>query len=375
MAEIVVLKKCEEYDLEKVKKVLIEGLDLIGGVGAFVKKDEKVLLKVNSLMNTPVEKPACTHPVMLRAVIQILKPITKNIFVGDSPGVGTFEFCAKRNGLKEVIDSEGATLVNILKEEYELINKNPLKYRSFKTDPLIGEMDKIINLPRFKTHGLMYLTLCIKNMFGLIPGTSKPGYHLRAGTDKRLFSQMFIDIFNSRLPDLNILDGIIGMEGNGPGGGDPVNLKVILMGANGFAVDLVAPKIVGLNPYDVYINEVYRDDVLKGKELEVKVMGEKIEDVFHKGFKSVPRESFTKPGFFFKLIKGLITPKQIYIKQKCTGCLRCVQHCPVKCLEHSKKKGIKCDYNACIRCFICQEICPEDAIRLRKPLLSMFVRR
>ncbi|MEI7904430.1 MAG: DUF362 domain-containing protein, partial [Candidatus Firestonebacteria bacterium] len=184
MPEIVVLKRCEEYDPEKVKKALAEGLDLIGGIGNFVKKDEKVLLKVNSLMNAPVEKHVCTHPVMLRAVIQLLKPVTKNIFVGDSPGVGTFAFCSKRNGLQEVIDSEGVTAVNILKEDHEQVTPAPIKYRVFKTDKLLAGMDRIINLPRFKTHGFMFMTLCVKNMFRLIPGSSNPGYHLRCGSDK-----------------------------------------------------------------------------------------------------------------------------------------------------------------------------------------------
>ena len=367
MAEIVVIKKCDKYELEKVKKAIEDSVELLGGISLFVKKDEKVLLKVNSLYPAAPEKIVSTNPVLLRAVIRIVKTRTNNIFVGDSPGAGSFAFSAKRNGMQEVIQSEGVKLVELSKEEFELKNQNAIRYHSFKVDGLISRVDKIINLPRLKTHGLMYMTMCVKNMFGIIPGLRKAGYHLRAGKDKMIFAQMLVDLYMSRPPDLNILDGIISMEGNGPGGGDPAGTGVLIIGKNGFAVDRIAPKIVGLQTDDVCTNAVYREYIMKGKEIEIEIKGEKIEDVFYKGFKPVIGKASSKmPKFLFNALKNIMNPKQVYLKDKCTGCLSCVKGCPVKALKHEKGKGIICDYDKCIRCFICQEICPEKAIVIKK---------
>lgn len=376
MLETVVIKKCGGYELEKVKKALEEGFELLGGLDKFIGKDEKVLLKVNSLFNASVEKAVCTHPVMLQAVIQLVKRKTKNIYVGDSPAVGSFSFCAKKNGMLEVIRAEGVNIAGLSKEEYALENKSAIKYRSFKVDGFIKAADKIISLPKFKTHGLMYMTLAVKNMFGIIPGTAKAGYHLRAGSDKKIFAEMLVDLYMSRPPDLNILDGVIGMEGNGPGGGNPVNTGVILMAKDGFAMDFTAPKIAGIDPNLVLTNAVYKEHILKGKEIDIEIKGEKLEDVIYKGFLPVtgPKSSSKRPGFLINLAKNLITPKQVYLKEKCTGCLTCVKACPVKALSYEKGKGISCDYGKCIRCFICQEICPEQAIVIKKQFLSLFIK-
>ncbi len=312
--ENIVIKKCTEYDLEKVKAAIKEGFDMLGGLDKFIGKDEKVLLKVNCLSPSVPEKAIITHPVVLKAVIRILKDKTSNIMVGDSPGFGSFVGGAKKCGYEQVAKEENVTIVEF-KEEEEIRNENALNYKTFKVDGIINKVDKIINLPKFKTHGLMYMTLAIKNMFGIIPGTSKAGYHLRAGREKMLFAKMLVDLYRAKPPIMNIVDGIIGMEGNGPGGGDPINTGVIVMGQDGFAIDHVMPQIAGLDPEKVWTNLVYKKFLNNGRAPEVNILGEKIENVRGKKFKPVA-EGSGSAAFFPNFLKNFA--KDLYPQNRFT---------------------------------------------------------
>jgi uncharacterized protein (DUF362 family)/Pyruvate/2-oxoacid:ferredoxin oxidoreductase delta subunit len=381
MAETVVLKKCASYDTDAIEKEISSGLELLGGLDKFIKKGEKVLIMVNCLFPSEPEKAVITHPLFLKAVVRIIKRQTNDIIIGDSPGFGNF-MGNHKTGYKKVADEEGVSLVDF-KEDGEVSNAAAVSYKNFKVTGYVNSVDKIINLPKLKTHGLMYMTLAVKNMFGIVAGAGKPGYHLRAGRDKMLFAQMLVDLFMAKTPALNIMDGITAMEGNGPGGGNPVNTGVIIMSASGFALDYVAPQVVGLDPDRVYTNAAYKKNVLKGRGIEVEIKGEKLEDVRYRGvFRPVPDADETggkKRSPLFEMLSGaakkLMTPKQIYLREKCTGCLSCVKACPVNALVYDKKrKRIICDYDKCIRCFICQEICPEKAIIIKKPFLSQFIK-
>lgn len=382
MKHTVIIKKCSEYKLDEIIPKLESSLDLLGGLDKFVKPNEKVLIKVNCLFPSEPEKAVITHPVFLQAVIRVLKKNTTNIIVGDSPGFGNFA-ASNKTGYKQAASEENVRLVDF-SEDGEIRNENGILFKSFKVTNYVNTVDKVINLPKLKTHGLMYMTLAVKNMLGTVAGTGKPGYHMRAGRDRMLFAQMLVDLYMAKPPALNIVDGIIGMDGNGPGGGNPAKTGVIVTGENGFAVDNVIPQIVGLNPDRVYTNIAYKMNILKGGEMEVEIKGEKISDVLYSGFEPVAdtagpdnkaKKNFIS-GYFYKFAKDMITPKQIYLKAPCTGCLSCVKACPVDALVYDKKKKrIICDYDKCIRCFICQEICPEKAIVIREPFLGYFLNK
>lgn len=381
MAETVVLKKCADYDLEEIKKCIESGFELLGGMDKFIKDGEKVLIKVNCLSPSEPGKAIITHPVFLKAVVQVIKKKTKNIIIGDSPGFGHFS-TSKKTLYPQVAEEEGVKLVDF-RDDGEVKNEKGAMYRTFKVTDYVNSVDKVINLPKLKTHGLMYMTLSVKNMFGTIAGTGKPACHMKAGRDRLLFARMLVDLYNAKPPAINIIDGIISMEGNGPGGGDPVNTGVIIMGENGFAVDYIAPQVVGLSPDRVLTNAVYRKTELQGKAIEVEIKGNSLEEVRYKGsFKPVaePDDAGTKTGksvlrgFVMKILKDRITPKQVYNRKKCTACGSCVKACPAAAIRYDKnKKKIICDYKKCIRCFICQEICPEKAIEIKRPLTGRIL--
>ncbi len=373
MKNVVIIKKCDEYSSEKIQSVIENGLSLSGGIEKFIKKNEKVLIKVNSLSSSAPETGINTHPEFLRAIIKLIKKVTDKIYIGDSPAPGnSFKSAAFKNGMLSVINEEKVNLVEF-KEEIEIESKTKFILRKIKVDSIIKQVDKIINLPKLKTHTLMYLTLCVKNMFGILPGMRKPEFHLKAGRDKELFAKMLVDVYSAREPDLNIVDGILGVEGNGPGtGGIPVKLGVILIGINGFEVDDIAAKITGLNQDLLYTNNVYKKFILKNKNIKYEVKGENIENVYIKIKEPATDLKSNIPAFLYKLAKNIGVNKPVFNKKKCIGCLKCIKACPAKTLKYEKNKGVKCNYDNCIRCFVCHEICPEKAIDIKKSILSFI---
>jgi uncharacterized protein (DUF362 family)/Pyruvate/2-oxoacid:ferredoxin oxidoreductase delta subunit len=369
----VALVRCPEYELERVKAALRQGLDLLGGLASFVGQGERVLVKVNCLMPAAPERAVTTHPVFLRAVLQLLRERTGQLVVADSPGYWPFLSAARSIGYEAVAKEEGAELAEFHEDE-EVENPQGLLYKRFKVSALLRQVDRIINLPKLKTHGLMYLTGSVKNMFGVIPGLRKTTYHLKAGQDKWLFAKMLVDLYLACPPTLNLMDGIVGMEGNGPANGQPVKLGVILLGANGFAVDEVMARVANIAPGRVYTNAVYRKYILGGKEPEIELLGAPLAEAVKADFQPIHDTRSVIPEWAFNLGKNLISPRQVYLKEKCIGCMICVKSCPAGALHHEEGKGILCDYHACIRCFICQEMCPVGAIELRRGLLARLIR-
>ncbi len=365
----VALKKCASYSPAELDNAIAASFLLLGGAEKFVKKGESVLLKVNALFGSKPEAAVTTHPEFLRAVIKAIKPLASKIYVADSPGFGSFTNNAKICGFAKVAAEEGAEIAEFAEED-EIECVNPLNFKKFKVSALINRVDKIINLPKFKTHALMFMTLAVKNMFGIIPGFSKAGYHMRSGQDRMLFARILVDLFRAKTPVLNIMDGVEAMEGNGPGGGTVYKLGLIMMSDDGFAMDFAAAKIAGFRPEMVFTNLIYKKEVLKGAEPEIEITGESLESVMVKDFQPVDRLGAFTPNLLKNVLYGILNPKQIYLKNKCTGCLRCVKHCPVNVLVYDPKKKITCDYNKCIKCFICQEICPEKAIVMKESFLA-----
>ncbi len=121
----------------------------------------------------------------------------------------------------------------------------PFKKIEIARDAL--EADVLINLPKLKTHSQMLLTLGVKNLFGCIVGFGKPQWHLRAGVDREVFATLLVRIYQAIRPKLTILDGILAMEGEGPGrGGQPKELGFLLGSADAVALDVAVCRLLGL---------------------------------------------------------------------------------------------------------------------------------
>jgi len=369
--------RCMDYDREHVREALHEVLAALGGMSAFIKPGNRVLIKPNLITGTPPERGATTHPEVLRAVIEEVRSAGGEPLVGESPGLESFHVAARKSGLTEVMQEMGVEAT-----PFETWRDVPLGPGSIVpslpiAEPIL-EADAIISLPKLKSHGLVLYTGCVKNMFGVICGSQKAQFHLRF-QDREAFSTLLTEIYATAKPTLSILDGIIGMDGNGPRNGDPFNLGILMAGSDGVALDAVACSIVGIDPVESPPLRLASEKGYGTVNLDsIHIHGPFIEELKAEGFR-VPRAARPSirqramSGRTGRILRNWFTTRPEVVQSSCRGCKICARACPAEAIE--MRQGIAhMDYNKCIRCYCCQELCEYGAIALRTPPLARIFR-
>ena len=364
--------KCGVYDDEKVYLAVKAGTGLLGGLELFVRPGMKVLVKPNLLSAVAPERAVTTHPSVVKAVIRLVKEAKGIPFLGDCHGgvlTGT-KVLLTETGMLEAAFAAGAEIVNLEKLGSEL-------HEGIAISKGIKEFDLIINVCKFKTHGLTILTGAVKNSFGLIPGLHKASLH-RLYPGLKDFCEMLLKVSAIVKPGLSIMDGIVGMEGDGPIGGEPRNIGLILAAEVPLSLDFVMAKIAGFEPLAL---PVLAEAVKKNFEPdEIEVVGEPLEKVILKDFKPpytfLAAGTLKKPGLLGK-IKTVLQPyfwkfatiKPVIDNLKCHKCNECVKACPVKAINY--RKGFpEVNEKICIECYCCHELCRYRAIDFKKNLLA-----
>ena len=363
MKSSVSIVKCQNYDENKVLSGLRRSIDLIGGVKTFVKKGHHVLLKPNLLYGKSPEKAVTTHPAIVKGVIEIVREAGGVPFIGDSPSIGSLMKAAEKAGIKAVADEMKCPLVEFNRPVLPPNGKGKI-FKQLEIDQTVLEADVIINLPKWKTHVQMLLTLGVKNLFGCIPGPRKALWHLKAGEDRKTFAQILVDLYQVIQPSLTLLDGIVGMEGNGPNSGRPIPLGLILASGDSLSLDQIVCDLLGISRKSLLTNRVAFEQGLG--EDKIDVVGERVEDVKISNFQfpTLSQMDWNLPGFLTKALKNAFTSRPFIEEERCKACDRCEEICPPKALAR-KGKDLIFDYEQCIRCFCCLEVCPEGAISIK----------
>jgi uncharacterized protein (DUF362 family) len=333
-------------------------LEPLGGMERFVKKGEKVLLKVNLLSAKAPEKAVTTHPEFVRAVARSVRMAGGIPFIGDSPA-GPFSERAlrkayRRSGLEDMGGEEDISLNFDTRTRKRDIPEG----RRLKRSPIcdfVFNADKIIALPKLKTHSFQFMTLACKIMYGAVPGLTKAKYHAQFPR-KATFADMMLDLLTVVTPQLYLMDGITGMQGQGPGsGGDPVELGLALASTNHVAMDIAVCRSLGILPEGIPVLKRAKIRGVWPEKIEYPIL--KPEDIAYDGFKL--------PNTADHLLTGKKPPrKSPAITDKCIACGDCERICPKGAVKVKDQMAVV-DYSKCIRCFCCHEVCPEEAIMLR----------
>jgi len=364
MAPVVSITRCASYGADEVERAVGMAVELAGGMGRFVKKGERILLKPNLLAAKPSGKAVTTHPEVVRAVIGLVRRAGATPVVGDSPGLGSARKVAQRCGVLDVCEQTNTPLVD-LKTLVIVDNPGGHTFKRLEVAKEVLGFDGIINIPKVKTHAQMYLTLGVKNLFGCVPGKRKPQWHLSAGVDGLQFASMLLDLAAFLSPRLTIADGIVAMEGNGPGSGDPRKLGLVFCSGDCLAMDAVISDVLGADPSKAPIlRAALSRGLTSALAKNIAVAGERIEDVKIKDFRFPPllnvNFASSLPDFLDRRLRKALTSRPRIDPSACTLCKVCIEVCPAGVMTGDGR--IRIDYDMCIRCYCCQEMCPPGAI-------------
>ncbi|MCX7774458.1 MAG: DUF362 domain-containing protein, partial [Clostridia bacterium] len=271
-------------------------------------------------------------------------------------------------GMDTVATDTGAILNFDLRVE-KIENPDAKIVKSLKVLKPLLEADLIINLAKLKTHGFMVYTGCVKNMFGSIAGMEKADYHLRLNEYDQ-FADSLIDIYLATKPKINILDGIIAMEGDGPSSGVPKYLGVVMASEDAFAVDYAALNLIDVNYKDVPVFKMAEARGLLKPE-DVELFGVNLDSVKPDSFEvpAVERMKTTKRLSILGFLGKKLKPQPEIMHEKCLSCGKCIEVCPPQVISKKDDKKVCIDYTKCISCFCCHEFCPEKAIRIKKNVI------
>jgi uncharacterized protein (DUF362 family)/ferredoxin len=378
------IQKCQTYDSELLRRALAAALEPFGGMGAYVSRGDRVLIKPNLLMARAVEKHVCTHPeVVLATAEAAFDAGAAKVFVGDSPGFGTSLGVLRKLGLANPMAERGIQVASF-DSPVEVVRGDTVRYRRFEVERAVLEVDKVINLVKVKTHAQMFMTLAVKNTFGYVVGTRKAAWHLEAGRDVDLFATMLLDLHHLRKPDLHVADGIVMMEGNGPGSGTPRSLGLLLAGNDGSALDAAICEILNVPQSHVPTLKVAAKLGLGVTDLkQVSWHGPTLSDIAIEG---IDHPILSHPGNFLaprplqRFARRLLEVRPVVNPKACVGCRICMEACPAKAITmvnkgESRAPIAKIHPPACIHCYCCQELCPEGAIAPKRGFVRSFMRR
>ena len=326
-------------------------------------REKRVLIKPNLLRASEAKEGIVTHPAVLRAVVEKVETMgPASIVVGDNPGIfgyGANEESFKKTGLMEAAKGYYQNIGN----DSQKVDFNPDFMSAVSISQAVLDADIIISLPKFKTHGLTVITGAIKNSYGFLPGAQKAKLHKAAGSAER-FHEMLVDVFRLRVPDLFLVDAVVGMEGNGPASPDLRNIGLILASDNAVALDGVIATMMGCEPGRLRFLQKAKKVGLGDYDLSrIEIIGELRQLPDFKlpplGGEATLRNEAMQAGLHRRtLLRPQADPKL------CTSCGICIDQCPVSALSMNDHIP-QVDTDTCITCFCCQEICPEKAITLK----------
>ncbi|MBI5102562.1 MAG: DUF362 domain-containing protein [Nitrospirae bacterium] len=354
------------YDYGPLRQNIFYMLDVLGG-GA-IKKDQSVLIKPNLLGPAGPETAMVTHPMVIRATVEYVIGKGGRPRISDSPAMGSFEKVLQVSGIKEALRDHDV-LYEEFRESETVSVGDPFKKIEIASDALNAPF--MINLPKLKSHTQMMLTLGVKNTYGCIVGLRKPEWHFRAGANREMFARLLVEVYRAVKPAVTIVDGILAMEGQGPGrSGVPRSIGALIGGNDAIAVDMSICRMLGIDPFTLLTNRAALDMGLAGNRIDI--------DGDMPSVSAFRFPEITPVVFGPKVLHGFmrrhLVQRPLCDDSVCKRCGECWRYCPAKAITVKDKK-LHFDYDKCIRCYCCIEVCPYAALRAEEPVLGRSIKK
>lgn len=375
--ESVAVKYCADYEKPNLISRVRELFRLLEKDGEpLFRPGEQVLVKPNLLLGRRDDFCSITHPAVIEAVLEILLDYHTKPFICEMPGIMSLHQVCSVSGLDKIAKRLSVEVIE--PGEFRHVRRDDnISHKTFPLPVELSEADAVVNLPKLKTHTLMNLTLGVKNTFGLMRPSYRSEWHLRAGRDTGVFSEMLYDLHCSVAPRVTLLDGIIGMEGDGPASGRPRNFGLLAASTSAVALDTVVAHMGKIDPLTIPLQKYVTEQAVPGSKFEeICILGDGIKPM---GPIEVPRtyrghhsrlELFLKG--IFPYVKPLLLHKPVINTKRCNMCLACKKICPVGAVRE-RDGHLNIDQRICIRCFCCHEMCPSNAISLKAtPVRRLF---
>ncbi|MCF8039488.1 MAG: DUF362 domain-containing protein [Desulfohalobiaceae bacterium] len=379
------LARCATYDADELTEIIERCLFQIGfSVERF--QGARVVVKPNLLTVAQADKAVITHPEFFRAVVRIVKTHGGTPVLVDSPAIHSLERVIKKTGYAAVIDEERVEVADPTAVR-TLHFEGAKRFKHIDISKAYFDADMILGLPKFKTHGITYITGAVKLLFGAVPGMEKSKMHLRL-PDHTEFADFLLDLYGAMInafdppkPMLHIMDAILALEGEGPGqGGSPRHMNVVLAGQDAIAVDYMANRLAGLDVQQAatVVHGFQRGYGAASPE-EIQTAGESMTDLQISNFVPASGSSLFSNIFRWPLntrtFKNLFVERPVPIPETCSLCYQCQKICPAGAINRAKngESVPQYDYDKCIRCYCCLEICPEGAIGKKQGRLQWML--
>ncbi len=356
----VYLSPCKNYKTEHVEEAFLPMLENIIRDNGFSDdwKDKHVVIKPNLLAKRAPDAAVTASPVLVEMAAAYFVRRGALVTIADSPG-GLYhpkllERLYETTGMRRAAENSGARLN---------LDTGSEKCGEFTIIKPLLEADVIVSIGRLKTHMLCNMTAAVKNLFGSIPGAKKAEYHARY-PEKRDFCDMLVRLCAQNAPQINIIDAVVCMEGNGPASGTLKRVGALCGSANPFALDLLCSSMMGFTPEDVLTVKLSIEKGFCPKTTEeLEIIGAEAAK-YTSRFK---RPKASRDAGLLKLLPRTFAArlkkerKPVILENKCIGCGECVRCCPAETMELVNKKAFIHREN-CIKCYCCQELCPQKAV-------------
>jgi uncharacterized protein (DUF362 family)/Pyruvate/2-oxoacid:ferredoxin oxidoreductase delta subunit len=358
--------KSGTYDYKTLKPLIFEMIDAMGAEP--ISAQARVLIKPNFLLPAKPEAAVLTHPHVVRAVAEYVLDRGARPLIADSPAMGSFEKIVKDGGYQESLAGLDVDF-KPFKASVKVDIGEPFGRIEIAREAM--EADVVINLPKLKTHVGMLLSLGVKNLFGCVVGLRKPQWHLKSGADREMFARLLVQIFKAVNPYVTIVDGISALEGQGPGkSGTPRHLGILVGGRDAFAVDTTICSVLGIEPDELPTHKAASQLGLVSDDIYIR--GDF--NIVH-NFRLPQTESLTLgPKPFHSFMRKHLLQRPEVDTRICRMCGECLQYCPAKAIGQDDG-ALVFDYDGCIRCYCCIEICPHGALRATEPLSGKVLRK